>query len=57
MEKAERAYDLNKVAELRHGRIPQLEAELKKLAAVGGAAAGARQGPGIAAVAAGGIVG
>jgi hypothetical protein len=31
MEKAERAYDLNKVAELRHGKIPQLEAELKKL--------------------------
>jgi len=31
MEKAERAYDLNKVAELRHGRIPQLEAELKRL--------------------------
>ena len=31
MEKAERAYDLNKVAELRHGRIPQLEDELKKL--------------------------
>ena len=31
MEKAERAYDLNKVAELRHGRIPQLEAELKKV--------------------------
>ncbi len=31
MEKAERAYDLNKLAELRHGRIPQLEAELKKL--------------------------
>ncbi len=30
MEKAERAYDLNKVAELRHGRIPQLEAELKR---------------------------
>jgi ATP-dependent Clp protease ATP-binding subunit ClpB len=30
MEKAERAYDLNRVAELRHGRIPQLEAELKK---------------------------
>jgi ATP-dependent Clp protease ATP-binding subunit ClpB len=29
MEKAERAYDLNKVAELRHGKIPQLEAELK----------------------------
>jgi ATP-dependent Clp protease ATP-binding subunit ClpB len=31
MERAERGYDLNKVAELRHGRIPQLEAELKKL--------------------------
>ncbi len=31
MEKAERAFDLNKVAELRHGRIPQLEAELKGL--------------------------
>ena len=31
MEKAERAYDLNKVAELRHGKLPQLEAELKKL--------------------------
>ena len=26
LEKAERAYDLNKLAELRHGRIPQLEA-------------------------------
>jgi ATP-dependent Clp protease ATP-binding subunit ClpB len=36
MEKAERAYDLNKVAELRHGRIPQLEAELKKLEKAGG---------------------
>jgi ATP-dependent Clp protease ATP-binding subunit ClpB len=35
MEKAERAYDLNKVAELRHGRIPQLEAELKKLEKAG----------------------
>jgi ATP-dependent Clp protease ATP-binding subunit ClpB len=31
MEKAERAYDLNTLAELRHGKIPQLEAELKKL--------------------------
>ena len=31
MEKAERSYDLNKLAELRHGKIPQLEAELKKL--------------------------
>ena len=30
LEKAERAYDLNKLAELRHGKIPQLEAELKK---------------------------
>jgi ATP-dependent Clp protease ATP-binding subunit ClpB len=35
MEKAERAYDLNKVAEIRHGRIPQLEAELKKLEKAG----------------------
>ena len=31
MQKAERNYDLNKVAELRHGKIPQMEAELKKL--------------------------
>ena len=31
MEKAERGYDLNKVAELRHGKIPQMEAELKRL--------------------------
>jgi len=31
MERAERAYDLNKVAELRHGRLPQLEAELRRL--------------------------
>jgi ATP-dependent Clp protease ATP-binding subunit ClpB len=31
MEKAERAYDLNKVAELRHGKLPQLETELKRL--------------------------
>jgi ATP-dependent Clp protease ATP-binding subunit ClpB len=31
MERAERAYDLNKLAELRHGRLPNLEAELKKL--------------------------
>jgi ATP-dependent Clp protease ATP-binding subunit ClpB len=36
MEKAERAYDLNKVAELRHGRIPQMEAELQKLEKAGG---------------------
>jgi ATP-dependent Clp protease ATP-binding subunit ClpB len=35
MDKAERAYDLNAVAELRHGRIPQLEAELKKLEKAG----------------------
>ncbi|MSU46456.1 MAG: ATP-dependent chaperone ClpB [Lacunisphaera sp.] len=30
MAKAERAYDLNKSAELKHGRIPQLEKELAK---------------------------
>jgi len=36
MEKAERAYDLNKVAELRHGKLPQLEAELKSLEKSGG---------------------
>jgi ATP-dependent Clp protease ATP-binding subunit ClpB len=35
MERAERAYDLNKVAELRHGRIPQLEATLTKLERAG----------------------
>ncbi len=29
MERAERAYDLNTVAELRHGKLPVLEAELK----------------------------
>jgi ATP-dependent Clp protease ATP-binding subunit ClpB len=33
LEAAERAYDLNKLAELRHGRIPQLEAELRRLEA------------------------
>jgi ATP-dependent Clp protease ATP-binding subunit ClpB len=38
MAKAERAYDLNTVAELRHGKIPQLEAELKKLEKAGHAA-------------------
>ncbi len=31
MEQAERAYDLNKLAELRHGRLPDLEAELNRL--------------------------
>lgn len=31
MEQAERAYDLNKLAELRHGRLPNLEAELDRL--------------------------
>ncbi|MBP6863889.1 MAG: ATP-dependent chaperone ClpB [Candidatus Didemnitutus sp.] len=31
MAKAERAYDLNKIAELKHGRIPQLEKELAKV--------------------------
>jgi len=30
MAKAERNYDLNKIAELKHGRIPQLEAELAR---------------------------
>jgi len=35
MEKAERAYDLNKVAELRHGKLPQMEGELKKLEKAG----------------------
>jgi ATP-dependent Clp protease ATP-binding subunit ClpB len=38
MERAERAYDLNQVAELRHGRIPQLEAELKRLEKAGSGA-------------------
>ncbi len=33
MERAERAYDLNKVAEIRHGRLPQLERELANLEA------------------------
>ncbi len=31
MKNAEQAYDLNRVAELRHGKIPQLEAELAQL--------------------------
>ncbi len=31
LEKAEREYDLNKAAELRHGRIPQLTAKLKEM--------------------------
>lgn len=31
MEEAERAYDLNKVAELRYGKIPTLETQLKEL--------------------------
>jgi ATP-dependent Clp protease ATP-binding subunit ClpB len=35
MEKAERAYDLNRAAELRHGEIPRLERELKKSEAAG----------------------
>ena len=39
MERAERAYDLNRVAELRHGRLPQLETELKRLEREGRAAA------------------
>ena len=36
MERAERAYDLSKLAELRHGRLPQLEAELKQLESAAG---------------------
>ncbi len=35
--KAERAYDLNKIAELKHGRIPQLEKELAKAEKAGDA--------------------
>ncbi len=31
MQQAERAYDLNKLAELRHGRLPELESELESL--------------------------
>lgn len=31
MEAAERAYDLQKLAELRHGRLPELERQLKEL--------------------------
>ena len=31
MERAERAYDLNLVAELKHGKLPNLETELEKL--------------------------
>jgi len=31
MERAERAYDLNLVAELKHGKLPTLEAELEAL--------------------------
>ncbi|TVP78175.1 MAG: ATP-dependent chaperone ClpB [Puniceicoccaceae bacterium] len=34
MEKAERNYDLNTVAQLRHGKMPELEARLKQLEAV-----------------------
>jgi ATP-dependent Clp protease ATP-binding subunit ClpB len=35
MERAERAYDLTKLAELRHGRLPQLETELARLEKAG----------------------
>jgi len=31
IEQAERSYDLNRAAELKHGRLPQLEAELHRL--------------------------
>jgi ATP-dependent Clp protease ATP-binding subunit ClpB len=34
MEKAERNYDLNAVAQLRHGKMPELEARLRELEAV-----------------------
>jgi ATP-dependent Clp protease ATP-binding subunit ClpB len=34
MEKAERNYDLNTVAQLRHGKMPELEARLQQLEAV-----------------------
>jgi ATP-dependent Clp protease ATP-binding subunit ClpB len=37
---AERAYDLGKMAELRHGRLPQLEADLAAKEAAAGAAGG-----------------
>jgi ATP-dependent Clp protease ATP-binding subunit ClpB len=39
MERAERAYDLNQLAELRHGRLPQLERELAALEKKGSARA------------------
>jgi ATP-dependent Clp protease ATP-binding subunit ClpB len=42
LEKAENDYDLNKAAELRHGRIPSLEKELKKLESEVSANAGER---------------
>jgi ATP-dependent Clp protease ATP-binding subunit ClpB len=45
VEAAERAYDLNKAAELRHGRIPELEAEVRaaeEAISGGGATAGPR---------------
>lgn len=36
MEQAERSYDLNTVAELKYGKIPELEEKLKKLESNGG---------------------
>ena len=39
---AERNYDLNRAAELRHGRLPQLERELRELEAQSAGQAGAR---------------
>jgi ATP-dependent Clp protease ATP-binding subunit ClpB len=42
LEKAENDYDLNKAAELRHGRIPSLEKELKELESDVSANAGER---------------
>lgn len=37
MEKAEREYDLNKLAELKYGRLPELQKQLQELESKGGA--------------------
>jgi ATP-dependent Clp protease ATP-binding subunit ClpB len=46
VEEAERAYDLNRAAELRHGLIPSLEGKLKEAEASTAGAAGAAPGSG-----------
>jgi ATP-dependent Clp protease ATP-binding subunit ClpB len=46
VEEAERAYDLNRAAELRHGLIPSLEGKLKEAEASTAGAAGAAPGVG-----------